>query len=84
MEQFAVSVEVIVNRVLLAFVVFPHANVRIPENRNLYVQSLYAFSDLSYRTTIESVLPFTGMCKTHRLTSACTPPKKTASQRFAL
>ena len=57
MEQFAVSVKFIVDRVLLAFAAHPHANARIPKNRNLYVQSRYTVSNLSYRTTIESVLP---------------------------
>ena len=57
MVQFAVSVKFIVDRVLLAFAAHPHANARIPKNRNLYVRSRYTVSNLSYRTTIESVLP---------------------------
>lgn len=57
MEQFAVSVKSIVDRVLLAFAAHPHANAKISKDRNRYVQSRYAFHNLSYRTTIDDVLP---------------------------
>ena len=57
MEQFAVSVKSIVDRVLLAFAAHPHANAKISKDRNFYVQSRYTVSNLSFRTTIESVLP---------------------------
>ena len=51
MEQFAVSVKFIVDRVLLAFTAHPHANAKISRDRNRYVQSRYAIHHLSYRTT---------------------------------
>ena len=56
-EQFAVSVKFIVDRVLLAFAAHPHANAKISKDRNRYVQSRYAIHNLSYRITIDDVLP---------------------------
>ena len=41
-EQFAVSVKFIVDRMLLAFTAHPHANAKISKDRNRYVQSRYA------------------------------------------
>ena len=57
LEQFEVSLKFILDRVIAAYAAHPSATASIPKNRNLYVQSRYAIQGLSYRTTIDAVLP---------------------------
>ena len=57
LDQFEISLKFILDRVIAAYAAHPFATARIPKNRNLYVQSRFAIQGLSYRTTIDAVLP---------------------------